>query len=46
VNSRCYLKHEAEKANVNICPTSGKQHVDFGKDASKKLRVIQWIHNL
>jgi hypothetical protein len=46
VNFFCYLKHEAEKANVNICPTSGKQRADFGEDASKKLRVIQWIHDL
>ena len=46
VNSCCYLKHEAEKANVNICPTSGKQRADFGEDASKKLWVIQGIHDL
>jgi hypothetical protein len=45
-NSCCYLEHEAEKANINICPTSRKQYVDIGGDASKELMVTQRLHDL
>lgn len=42
VSSCGYLKHEAEKENVNICPRNKKQpHAGTGGDALKKLKVIQ-----